>query len=87
MPYIAYILRSAEGYHYTGSCENLEARLENHKRKTTHFTKKGTGWTVIYSKEFPTRSEAMMHEKWLKSGVGRQWLTENIAGWTTPKAE
>jgi len=48
---------------------------------STHTTKKGTNWTVLYSKEFPTRAEAMKHEKWLKSGVGREWLKSNVAGW------
>jgi len=87
MPFYVYVLISAEGYHYTGSTENLHTRLERHHLKTTHFTKKGTNWKIIHSKEFPTRSEAMRCEKWLKSGVGREWLKKNIAGWSPPQAE
>jgi len=87
MPYFSYVLQSAEGYHYTGSCENLERRLQNHRRKTTHFTKKGTNWRIIYSREFTTRAEAMKHESWLKTGAGREWLKNNIAGWSPPQAE
>ncbi len=87
MPFFAYALQSEEGYHYTGHAENLDLRLVFHEFHTTHYTKKGKNWRVVYSKEFATRSEAMKHEKWLKSGVGREWLTKNIAGWSPPKAE
>ena len=86
MAYYAYCLQSAEGYHYTGHSENLDIRMLNHQLKTTHYTKKGTNWRIVYSKEFATRSEAMKHEKWLKSGVGRDWLKKNIAG-CPPQAE
>jgi putative endonuclease len=87
MPYHTYVLISEEGLHYTGSTGDLETRLKRHQAKTTHFTKTGTSWRVIYSKEFSTRSEAVKHEKWLKSGVGREWLKKNIAGWSPPQAE
>lgn len=39
--------------------------------KTTH----GKGpWRVIFSKEFKTRAGALKFEKYLKSGIGREWL-------------
>ncbi len=87
MPYYTYVLQSDEGYHYTGHAADLDIRMNRHALHTTHYTKKGTNWKLVYSKEFKTRSEAMMHEKWLKSGVGREWLKKNIAGWSPPKAE
>jgi putative endonuclease len=87
MPYFTYCLQSDEGYHYTGHTQNLDKRILNHSLKTTHYTKKGTNWRVVYSKEFEDRAEAMKHEKWLKSGVGREWLKKNIVGWSPPKAE
>jgi putative endonuclease len=87
MGYTAYVLISDEGFHYTGHTANLPTRLDRHFLKTTHYTKKGTNWRVIYSEEFPTRPEAMKKEKWLKSGVGRQWLKDHVAGWSPPQAE
>ena len=87
MSFYAYCLKSDEGFHYTGHTANLDIRMLRHRLKTTHYTKKGTNWNVVYSKEFSTRSEAMRHEKWLKSGVGREWLKRNLAGWSPPKAE
>ncbi|MBI5645580.1 MAG: GIY-YIG nuclease family protein [Ignavibacteriae bacterium] len=47
--YITYVLISDEGFHYTGSTEDLELRLQRHREHTTHFTKKGTNWRVIYT--------------------------------------
>ena len=87
MPFYTYVLISDEGYHYTGSTENLQLRVERHRLKTTHFTKRGTNWRIVFKKEFMTRSEAMKFEKWLKSGRGRSWLKENVPGWSPPKAE
>ena len=87
MPYFAYVLLSDEGYHYTGHTADVDLRVKRHHLHTTHFTKKGTNWKMIYTREFASRSEAMRHEKWLKSGVGREWLKKNIAGWSPPKAE
>ncbi len=73
MPYYAYVLQSKEAYHYTGHTKDLDIRLLRHHLKTTQYTRKGTEWEIIYSKEFATRAEAMKHEKWLKSGIGREW--------------
>ncbi len=82
MPFYAYILQSKEGFHYIGHTADRDLRMIRHRLHTTHFTKKGTDWQMIYSKEFSTRSEAMRHEKWLKSGVGREWTKHNVAGWS-----
>ncbi len=87
MPYYTYVLQSYEGYHYTGHTSDLTLRLTRHELHTTHYTKKGTNWKIIYVKEFLTRADAMKYEKWLKSGVGRQWLKVHITGWSPPKAE
>ena len=87
MPFHTYILQSDERLHYTGHTMDLDLRLMLHKFHTTHYTKRGTNWRVIYSRVFETRSEAMKHEKWLKSGVGRAWVKANLAGWSPPEAE
>jgi len=87
MAFSVYVLISEEGYHYAGHTQDLPTRLERHFLRTTHYTKKGTNWRVIYSEEFATRAEAMKKEKWLKSGVGRAWLKAHVAGWSPPKAE
>ena len=87
MPYFIYLLKSEEGYHYIGQTEDLNRRLSEHNFHTAHLTRHGNNWRIIYTEEFNTRSEAMKREKWLKSGVGREWIKNNIPGWSPPKAE
>ena len=73
--YFVYLIRSQEGYQYTGMTEDLDNRLQEHNNKTKSFwTKRGINWTLIYSESYPTKTEALKREKWLKSGIGRQFL-------------
>ena len=87
MEYFVYLLKSEEGFHYTGHTPDLQERLDKHNSHISHSTKHGHNWQIIYTEKFPTRSEAMKREKWLKSGAGREWIKKNIAGWSPPKAE
>ncbi len=60
--------------------EDLELRLEQHNDKSLSFwTKRGTDWKMIFSKSFDTKQDALAFEKWLKSGVGRDFLKNNIS--------
>jgi putative endonuclease len=77
--FTVYIIKSSEGYRYTGMTEDLEKRLNEHNNKTLSFwTKRGTDWKLVYKEEFNTRAEAMKKEKWLKTGAGRDFLNEII---------
>jgi len=40
--------------------------------------KRGTNWELLYKEEFENKSEALKREKWLKTGVGREYLKKNI---------
>jgi len=77
MLYWVYILQSeTTGKTYVGQAENLERRLTQHndpKFRLTLYTKRNPGpWKLIHREEYPTRSDAMRREKWLKSGQGRE---------------
>jgi len=63
---------------YVGSCEDIKLRLKQHNNGESKFTKGGIPWVLIYSEIFPTNSEARKRELFLKSGVGRKWLDENV---------
>jgi len=78
--FYVYVLKSYEGFHYTGMTADLEKRLvEHNEKKLSFWTKRGTEWKLVYKEEYPTKSEALKREKWLKSGVGREYL-QNILG-------
>jgi putative endonuclease len=80
MAYYIYILKSSTtGKRYTGSTQNLEARLKAHNDGLSPYTKGRGPWELIYSEEFPTRSDAMKREKFLKTGEGRDFLNEILS--------
>jgi len=75
MKYYVYIIKRDKGFRYTGMTENLPKRLDEHNIKSKSFwTKRGTNWRVIYSEEFDNKTGALIREKWLKTGVGRDFL-------------
>jgi putative endonuclease len=73
--FYVYVIKSQEGLRYTGMTEDLEKRLTEHNDKLLSFwTKRGSHWKVVYTEEYTTKAEALKREKWLKSGVGREFL-------------
>lgn len=74
-----YILKSqSTGRLYTGHTACLKTRIEHHNLGNSPYTKSRGPWSLVYSEEFGTRSEAMRREKFLKSGKGRQLLAKII---------
>jgi putative endonuclease len=72
-----YVIKSREGYKYTGMTEDLEKRLDEHNRKILSFwTKRGSDWKLFYKEEFDSATEAIKREKWLKTGHGRAFLND-----------
>jgi putative endonuclease len=49
-------------------------RLKQHNLKQNKSTKAYAPWKLIYKEEFETRLEAREKEKYLKSGVGREFI-------------
>ena len=74
--YTVYVLYS-EKYDrlYIGFTSDLENRLLSHnKLGKKGFTAKFRPWKVIHTEKYGTQKEAMVREKQLKSGQGRQWI-------------
>ncbi|MBI2051902.1 GIY-YIG nuclease family protein [Candidatus Roizmanbacteria bacterium] len=71
---------------YTGFTANIVKRLQRHNsivpNKTTSFTSKNNGtWELIYFEKFSSRTKARKRERWLKSGIGREFVKENKNRW------
>ena len=80
MKYYVYIIKSKEGSHYTGFTEDLEKRLIEHNEKDLSFwTKRVTIWKLIYKEKFENKTDALKREKWFKTGVGRDFLKNNVS--------
>jgi putative endonuclease len=48
--------------------------LNINDKSLSFWTKRGTNWKLIYKEEFETKTEAFKREKWLKTGIGREYL-------------
>jgi predicted GIY-YIG superfamily endonuclease len=75
-----YVLKSIKDeICYIGSGKRAEERLRRHNKGDYRFTKGHRPWRLVYVEKYPTRSEAVKRERFLKSGKGREWLdTQNI---------
>ncbi len=68
------------GNYYVGHTKDLERRVLRHntdfdKRKYTY--NRGP-WRLIFYEIFSTRSAAMRHEKFLKTGKGREYIKNEL---------
>ena len=85
------IVSQGTGRRYVGQTADLDARLRQHNdpaHNPRKFTTRNRGpWVLVYSESFPTRSQAMLRERWLKSGQGRQWLDQRIGTASPPQAD
>ncbi|MGI6311035.1 MAG: GIY-YIG nuclease family protein [Bacteroidales bacterium] len=62
---------------YTGQTDDMERRLEEHNRGKTSFSARGMPWTLLYSKECSSRSEAVKLEKFIKKRGAERYLNDN----------
>ena len=68
MEFFTYILFSQKlNKFYIGSTDDIYRRLSDHNRGKTSFTKTGIPWDLVYKEAFPTRSEALRREKYIKN--------------------
>ena len=72
--YYVYIIQSLkDGSYYTGLTTNIDRRLTEHNKSDTKTTRSKKPWKLVHSEEFETRQLARQREKYLKSGVGREF--------------
>ena len=81
--YYVYILYSRKcNKSYVGFTSNLDNRLLSHNELGTKgFTLKYRPWELVTAETYLTKKEAMMREKFLKSGQGRELVKTKIQQW------
>ena len=73
--WVAYALRSEkDGWLYIGMTSNIERRFIEHNRGYNRSTKSRGPFNLIYVEECGSRTQARDREKYLKSGIGRDFL-------------
>jgi putative endonuclease len=64
---------------YVGFTSDLDSRLIAHNHlKNKGWTKRFQPWQIIHSEKFETKQAAMLREKELKTGKGREFISELI---------
>ena len=78
--FVVYILYSEKfNKNYTGFTSNLIERFKSHNfLGTKGHTLKFIPWKVIHVEFFPSKAEAMKREKYLKTGIGREFIKNLI---------
>lgn len=77
--YYVYVLRSSkDGRLYKGHTSNVENRLQEHNSGKTKSTKSYAPWALLYFETFKTREEAILREKYFKTGSGREFLKKML---------
>ena len=77
--FTVYVLKSSSSSRlYTGHTADLHRRLYEHQHGLARYTKSRGPWQLVHQEEYPTRSEAMVRERYLKSGAGRAWLHNRL---------
>lgn len=75
-----YVLRSeVDGRLYKGFTKDLSIRIAQHNNGKTKSTKGYMPWKLVYSEIVSTLEEALLREKYLKTGQGRDFLKWTIS--------
>lgn len=73
--YYVYVLRSIDfNRNYTGFTSDIEKRLAEHNSGKTKSTKPYRPWEILFYEEYDNKADALKREKYLKSGVGREYV-------------
>jgi putative endonuclease len=73
--YSVYVLRSLSGgKHYVGMATDVVARLKEHNRGKSRFTKGHIPWELLYAEEVGAAALARKREKYLKSAAVKKYL-------------
>ena len=65
--FYVYILKSCSiDRYYTGHTNDLKKRLLDHNRRKVKSTKAYVPWSIVYTEEFETKSEAFKREMQIK---------------------
>jgi putative endonuclease len=78
--YTVYVLYSARyDKIYIGYTSNMEQRFLSHNELGKKgWTVKYRPWHILYTEQYDEKSEALLREKFLKSGRGRAWIREEL---------
>ncbi|HLD60707.1 MAG TPA: GIY-YIG nuclease family protein [Patescibacteria group bacterium] len=77
--YYVYVLNSlSRNYIYVGLTDVIDRRFKQHQQGRERTTAPYRPFELVHTEEFATRAEARKREKYLKSGIGKEWIKKEI---------
>ena len=77
--YFVYAIKSINrNYIYVGMTDKVGRRFDEHNTGKNKTTRPYKPFKLFYSEKFRTRVEARKREKYLKSGIGKEFLKSLI---------
>lgn len=77
--YHVYVLKSTiRKYLYVGITNNVQRRFEEHNKGKERTTAPYRPFKLILTENYPSRLDARIREKYLKSGSGKEWIKNTI---------
>jgi len=73
-----YVLVNLQNRIYVGMSQSLNLRLKDHNYGRVFSTKGYRPWSILYYEECADRKSARVREKYLKSGVGKEFLKTKL---------
>ncbi len=81
MVYYLYILHSESiDKYYTGVSHDPATRVQYHNSFNKGWTRRGRPWTIVFSKEFLSKSEALKAERYVKQQKSQIFVKELVTG-------
>ncbi|QFZ55980.1 GIY-YIG nuclease family protein [Oceanihabitans sp. IOP_32] len=72
------LISEVDGRLYKGHTQDIDKRLIEHNEGKTKSTKGYAPWRLFYYEVFATRVEAILREKYFKTGMGRAFLKDML---------
>ena len=76
MFYVYVLVSEIRDYIYVGMTDNLERRISAHNSGHNKTTRAYRPFWTLLTEPHPTRNDARAREKYLKSGVGKEFLKD-----------
>ncbi len=80
MYYVYAISSINRNYIYVGLTGNLQERLQRHNKGYERTTRPYAPFLLLYQEMVQDRKTARLREKYLKSGIGKEFLRSRRAG-------
>ena len=74
MYYVYVLVSESRNYIYVGMTDDLERRISYHNLGYNKTTRAYRPFWILFTEKYPTRVEARAREKYLKSGIGKEFI-------------